>query len=132
MRRVARLLPYVALLLLALVAAVVLLRTGPLTEHLKKIIASELSRQMDREVSIGALSVNLSGDVVMSDLVIENRDGSPLLIGTEASAEIGSLGDWLRRPSKLPEVRGLKLTRPEVTLTRRPDGQWSISDLLAR
>lgn len=132
MRRVARLLPYVALLLLPLVAAVVLLRTGPLTEHLRKIIASEISRQTDREVSIGAVSISLFGDIVVSDLVIENRDGSPLLTGTEASAQVGSLGEWLRRPSKLPEVRGLKLTRPEVTLTRYPDGQWSISDLLAR
>lgn len=132
MRRVARLLPYVALLALPLLAAVVLLRTGPLTEYLRKIIASEISRQMDREVSIGAVSVSLSGDVVMSDVVIENRDGSPLLIGTEACAQVGSLGEWLRRPSKLPEVRGLKLTRAEVTLTRYTDGQWSISDLLAR
>ncbi len=132
MRRLARLLPYLAVLLLPLVALVVLLRAGPLAAHLRAVIENELSRQLDREVSIGSASVGLSGRVVLRDVVVENEDGSRLLAAPEVSARVGREGSWVPVLSGMTDVREVKLSRPEISLVRDAEGELTVGDLVAR
>jgi len=130
MRKLTRLFPYLALLLLPVIALLVILRAGPLDEHVRRGIEGEFSRQLDREVTIGGASVALSGRLALSDLGVWDQDGSALLTAPEVTARLG--GSWLRLLSGAPEVRQVKLIRPELTLTRDADGRLSVSDLLDR
>lgn len=132
MRKLARLLPYLAVLLIPLIALAVLLRAGSLAEHLRRAVETELSRQLGREVTIARASFTLSGRVMLQGVVIENPDRSPLLAAPEISARVGREGSWLPLFSGLSDVRELKLVRPALSLTRDANGNLSIADLLAR
>ncbi|UCC69179.1 MAG: hypothetical protein JSV79_04470, partial [Armatimonadota bacterium] len=125
-------LPYLAVLLLPLIALAVVLRAGPLAEHVRRVIESEFSRQLDREVSIADASVALSGRVMLREVVVEDRDGSPLLEVPEVTARVGREGSWLPILSGPADVREIKLVRPELSLRRDANGRLSIEDLLAR
>jgi hypothetical protein len=132
MRKLARLLPYLVILVLLAVAAIVLLQTGPLAERLRKSVAEEFSHQLGREVSIGKASLTVSGRVVLREVVVKNEDGSVLLNAPKVEAWVGSEGSLIPLLSKPTQVRAVRLTGPEVNLTRASGGEWSISDLLAR
>ncbi|MCJ7821775.1 MAG: AsmA family protein, partial [Armatimonadetes bacterium] len=132
MRKLARLLPYLVILVLLVVAAIVLLQTGPLAERLRKSVAEEFSHQLGREVSIGKASLTVSGRVVLREVVVKNEDGSVLLNAPKVEAWVGSEGSLIPLLSKPTQVRAVRLTGPEVNLTRASGGEWSISDLLAR
>jgi hypothetical protein len=132
MRRLARLLPLLAILVLIAVAVFVLLGTGPLAEHVRKVVQTELGKQLGRPVSIRSASLTVTGGVVLHDVVIKNKDGSVLLKAPVMAARVGGVGSLLRGDSKKVEVRSVRLERPELNLVRRPDGTWSVSDLIER
>ncbi|MCJ7822191.1 MAG: DUF748 domain-containing protein, partial [Armatimonadetes bacterium] len=131
-RRLTRLLPYLAILALPVIALVVFLRAGPLAEHLRKVLESEFSRQLGREVTVARASISLSGRVTLYDVVVKDPDGSALLTAPEVNARVGREGSWLPLLSQPTEVRGVTLVRPEVSLTRSASGKLSIDDLLTR
>jgi len=132
MRKLRRLLPYLALLLLPLIALAVMLRAGPLAEQARKALESELSRELAREVSIGKASLALSGRVVLRQVVIRNADGSALLTAPRVAARLGRPGSWAPPLSGPTEIREITLVGPELTVTREATGRWSIADLLQR
>ncbi len=132
MRRFARLLPLLAILALVAAAAFVLLRAGPLTEHVRKVVQAELAKQLGRPVSIGSASLTPTGSVVLNDIVIKNSDSTVLLNAPEMQARIGGLRSILRGSTKGIQVRSIRLKQPELNLVRHSDGRWSISDLLER
>jgi hypothetical protein len=131
MRKFARRLPLLAILALIALAAIVLLQTGPLAEHVRKVVQTELGKQLGRPVSIRKASVTVTGAVVLRDVVIKNKDGSPLLKAPVMEARVGGLRNALRGSAGV-EVRSVYLRRPQLDLVRRPDGSWSVSDLIAR
>jgi hypothetical protein len=132
MRRIARLLPYLGILLLLLVAVAVLLRAGPLSEHARNLIAAQVSQQLERDVTVGDASVSLSGSVVLRDVIVRNPDGSVLLRAPEVDARVGRPGSWLPLLSAPTEVREVRLIAPEATLRRDASGRLSIADILER
>jgi autotransporter translocation and assembly factor TamB len=131
-RRLTRLLPYLAIVALPVIALVVFLRAGPFAEHLRRVLESEFSRQLGREVSIARASISLSGRVTLHDVVVENPDGSVLLRAPQVGARVGREGSWLPLLSQPTEVQAVTLVRPEVSLRRDASGTLSIDDLLAR
>lgn len=130
MRRLRRLLPYLAVGLVVAGAAAVLWRAGPLRQHARAAVTTELSRQLSRRVEIGDLRIGLTGRVVIRDLEVQNLDGSPLLRAPEASVRLGSPLALFSRPAAA--VRGITLRRPEIRLVRDSRKRWSIEDLLRR
>ena len=129
MRRLARLLPFIAILLLGVAAVVVFLRAGPLADHLRNLIASEFSQQLRRDVSIGSVALTLSGQVTLRDVVVRNEDGTPLLKVPEVQARVGREGSLIPLLSKPTEVRSVRLVGPELKLTRGRNGKLNVSDL---
>jgi hypothetical protein len=132
MRRPARLLPLITLLLLLAIAALVLLKTGPLVNYVRSLVASELSRELNRDVTIGGAGLTASGRVALRDLLVRNEDGTPLLRVPHVSVQVGGGGGLLSVISGPTDIRSVRLVDPEVTLARLPDGKWSVSDLLER
>jgi hypothetical protein len=132
MRRLARLLPFIAILLLLTIAALVLLRTGPLADHIRAVIASELAKALDRDVSIGSAGFTSSGRVALHDVLVRNDDGSALLKAPHVSVQVAAEGGLLSLLSGSADIRSVRLVEPELTLARRPDGKLTVSDLLER
>ncbi len=132
MRRLAKLLPYLAVLSLVLIAAVAFLRSGPITKHLRVAITNELARQTGRKVSIRQVSVGLTGSVTLDDLEMRDRDGSPLLRCPKATVWVGGLMTWLRHQASGLEVERIRLSGAEVTITRDPSGDLNVADLMKR
>lgn len=128
MRRLAKLLPYLAAVALALVALAAVLRSGPVTKHLRAAVTAELSRQTGRQVSIGDLDITLTGSATLRDL--EVRDGGArLLYCPSATLQVTGLRDLLRGRGEGISLRSVKLAQPELTITRRASGELNISDL---
>lgn len=120
------------MLLLLAVAVAMVLRAGPLSEHLRNAVANELARRFDREVTIGSASFALSGRVALREVVVRNPDGSVLLTAPEIDARVGRQGSWLPLLSAPTEVQDVRVLQPAVTLRRDAGGRWSISDLIER
>ncbi len=132
MRRIARLLPYIALLLVILVVIAFSWRAGPLRRQLRASIAEQLIRQTDRAVSIGDVSLSPTGQVVIRELVIRNKDGSVLLIAPEAAVRLGRPLSLLSPSTAASSLRAITLRRPEITVVRDVSNRWSIEDLLRK
>lgn len=132
MRRLARLLPYLVIVLLLAIAGIVVLRSGAFADHARNLIAHEFSRQLDRDVTIGRASLSLSGRVVLNDVVVRDRDGSLLLKAPQVSARVGRQGSWLPLLTAPTEIREVRLRSPEVKLRRAASGELSIADILER
>ncbi len=132
MRRFTRLLPLLVILALLAAAAFVLLRAGPVAQHIRTVTQTELSQQLGRPVSIGSAGVTATGAVELKDVSIQNSDGSILLKVPQMQARVGGLRSLLQGKAKTVQIRSVRLVRPELSLARRPDGTWTISDLLAR
>ncbi|MBN1462021.1 MAG: AsmA family protein, partial [Armatimonadetes bacterium] len=132
MRRLARLLPYLAVLTLLLVALVALLTAGPLTDHVRNLVARELSRELDRDVSIGSASLTLAGSVALQDVHIRDKDGETLLKAPEVDVRVGNPESRFPLLSNPTQIRSIRLRAPELALTRQASGKLNINDLLAR
>jgi len=132
MRRFAKLLPYLAVLLLVLIALLAFLRSGPISKHLRVAITNELARQTGRKVSIGRVSVGLTGSVTLDDLEMRDGDGSPLLQCPRATVRVGGMEAWLRNQASGLEVERIRLSGAEVTITRNPSGRLNVADLMKR
>jgi len=132
MRRLARLLPYGIILLLIAAAVVVLLRAGQLSEYARMSIQKELTRQLGRSVTIGSASLSLSGEVVLHDVVVRNEDDSILFRSPVIDARVGRPGNPIALLSSPTDLRSIRLSAPELTLTRDDSGVWNIGDIIAR
>ena len=130
MRRRARLLPYLAVLLLVLIALLAFLRSGPMAKHIRNAIVNELASQTGRKVSVGEVSVGLTGTVTLHDLEIKEADGTPLLRCPETAASVGGMGALLRGNTAELQVNSITLSGPEITLTRGASGELNVADLL--
>lgn len=131
MRRIAKLLPYLAILLVLAIAGVFFLRSGPFAARLGEAVTQELQQRTGREVAIGSVTVVGPGLVRLRDVSIAGRGESPLLTAPEITVRTGRGGLW-QRLTTLSEVQEITLRRPTLRVTRRSTGLWDISDLFAR
>jgi len=132
MRRLARRILYLVLLLVALAAIAFFWRSGPFRQQLRSAIAQQLSRQTNRQVAISDLTFSLTGEAVLHDLVIKNRDGSPLLRAPEAVVRLGRPARLFSVASAVTALKAVTLRRPEIRIVRDTSLRWSIEDLVKR
>jgi len=132
MRRLARLLPYIALVLVASIVVAFLWRAGPLRRQLRATITEQLKRQTNRDVAVGDVGISPTGQVVIRDLTIRNKDGSVLLIAPEAAVRLGRPLSLLSPSTAAGSLRAITLRKPEITVIRDVSRRWNIEDLLQR
>jgi len=117
-------------LVLLAVLAVALLPSLVNLERYRTLLAQRVGRALGREVSLGALRVNLWGGI--------GAEAKSIRIGQASGfgAEPFLSADALRvHVQLLPLLRGqVKVTsavleRPRVRVVRRQDGRWSVDDL---
>src|SRR5574340_778738 len=132
MRRIARLLPYIALLLVILIVAGYLWQSGPLRRHLRTSIAELLTRQTGRAVTLREVGVSPTGQVIIRDLVIRNADGSTLLTAPEAAVRVGKPLNLFSSSTAAQSISGITLRDATLTVVREGPRRWNIDDLLKK
>lgn len=121
----------VAALVLLAVLAVLLLPTLLNFERYQSLLVQRASRALGREVTLGALRVNLWGGLGAEARGVAVAQaagvgGAPLLTAEALQVRVEFL-PLLRGRIK---VASLLLDRPQVRILRDPDGRWSFEDLL--
>jgi hypothetical protein len=105
-------------------------RAGPLRRQLRASIADQLARQTNRNVSVGDVSLSPTGQVIVRQLAIRNKDGSALLIAPEAAVRVGRPFSLFSASTAVQALQGITLSRPEITLVRDVSRRWNVEDLL--
>ncbi len=111
---------------LALVAA--LFFGGP--PLLKSFLVDNLSRQLGRSVSVGAVHVNpFLLSVTVDDFVVAEPDGKTPFFSLKQAYVNAQLASLVARGPVLSEIR---VTEPHVRLVRDADGRYNFDDILQR
>lgn len=119
--------------LIAVGALVLILLVLPLfinANSFRPAIEEKLSAAMGRKVQVGDLSLSLfSGSLAAADLSIADDPGfsnTPFL--TAKSFKVG-VEVWPLITSKVLNVTGLTIEKPELNLVRNQQGKWNFSTL---
>lgn len=117
----------VAALALLVVAAVVLLDSGAVTERVVALVLPRASEALGRAVTLDSADLSLfpATRVRLQGLAVAGRAGEAPLVRAEAVDVAVGLWPLLRSRGRELDVRSVALVKPIVTLTRAPDGTWS-------
>jgi uncharacterized protein involved in outer membrane biogenesis len=130
MRRLARLLPYLAVFGLLAMAAGYFYTSGPLSQRLGQVITEEVQARTGRKASIGRVVFG-PGRVVLHDVSLGDLDGGPFFSAPEVVLR-GAESGVLPSLTALRQIRSIELRRPSARFVRLKKGGWNISDLLRK
>lgn len=112
-----------------LVALIILVRVVISPEQVKKNILPRISRAMNRQVSLGDVSVSIFSGIRLHDLVIQDREGSQPFLKAGALRLEYRFWPLLRKRVEIKEIR---LESPLLRIVRYADGSFNFSDLTAK
>ncbi|HWR56397.1 MAG TPA: translocation/assembly module TamB domain-containing protein [Negativicutes bacterium] len=90
---------------------------------LEKALAAQLSEQLGRQVSVGAVYVKPTGKIIAENVAVEDQ-GQLLLRAEKMTVAYNVLYIFSRTP--LSGLRSLEFSRPEIFVTRSEAGDWNI------
>ncbi len=128
MRRLAKLLPYLAIAVVLLIAGSYFLYIGPLQTRLRATLLRELEARTGLRATAGRIDLR-AGRVTLHDLTLTQPDGTRLLEAPEITVLLGD-GGFPRSLAQLRRIREVRLLRPTVRLVRGKNGVLNISSLL--
>jgi Domain of Unknown Function (DUF748) len=122
--------PWILLAILVLLVALSTWAVKQLPTWMRDKAGEELSRVLERPVSLEQLELGLFPPraQIKGFRVLEKQ-------GSRASFSFASLSteiDWASVSKKYPIIKSLKITKPELALTRYADGQTSVDDLIKK
>ena len=115
--------------LLSLLAAYAVIGFLILPPIIRRVAISQLSRQLDREVSIQKVKLNpFALSVAVDGLLIKDKDGQPFVSWDEVYVNF-QLSSFLGRAWVFKEI---STVRPFVRVQMNRDGTFNFSDLIAK
>lgn len=125
-----RVLKWVGIIIAILIVLVVVLPFVIDVNTFRPRIESELSTALGRQVTVGKLSLALwSGSLAADNIAIADDSSFSQTPFVKADALNVGVNIFPLIFSKTLEVRNITLTRPQVTLLRKPDGVWNFSNI---
>lgn len=112
-----------------LVGLAILVKVMISPELVKKTVLPKVSAAINRQVSLGDVSVSLFSGIRLHDLVVQDREG------TEPFLKAGAIRlEYRFWPllQKRVEVTQVRLESPLVRVVRNADGSFNFSDLLVK
>lgn len=109
-----------------LIALVILIKVVISPELVKKTVLPKISAAINRQVSLGDVSVSIFSGIRLHDLTIQDKEG------TEPFLKAGALRlDYRFWPllRKRVEIKEIRLESPSVRIVRSADGSFNFSDL---
>ena len=115
--------------IIALVAGgVLLLRTAPGQDYLRRLLVARLSDQVNGQVTIGRLGGELPNEVVLWDVALTDSAGSVVF----SAARIAARVHVAQLFSKRIDIARMELERPVLLLRHRRGGSWNVARVFAR
>ncbi len=115
--------------LILLVGLTILVKLAISPELVKKTVLPKISAAINRQVSLGDVSVSIFSGIRLHDLVVQDREGSQPFLKAGALRLDYRLWPLLRKKVEIKEVR---LESPLVRIVRYADGSFNFSDLLVK
>ena len=112
-----------------LIGLTILVKLAISPELVKKTVLPKISAAINRQVSLGDVSVSIFSGIRLHDLVVQDREG------TEPFVKAGALRlDYRFWPllRKRVEIKEVRLESPLLRVVRYPDGSFNFSDLLVK
>lgn len=98
-------------------------------ELVKKTVLPKISAAINRQVSLGDVSVSIFSGIRLHDLVVQDREGSEPFVKAGAIRLEYRFWPLLR---KRVEIKQIRLESPLVRVVRNADGSFNFSDLLVK
>ncbi|NVN90615.1 MAG: AsmA family protein [Desulfuromonadales bacterium] len=117
------------IVIVLLVALSILIRVVISPEQVKKTILPRISAAMNRQVSLGDVSVSIFSGIRLHDLVIQDREGTQPFVKAGALRLEYRFWPLLRKRVEITEIR---LESPLLRVVRYTDGSFNFSDLTAK
>ena len=112
-----------------LIALTILIKVVISPEQVKKTILPRISVAMNRQVSLGDVSVSIFSGIRLHDLVIQDKEGNQPFVKAGALRLEYRFWPLLRKRIEIKEIR---LESPLMRIVRHADGSFNFSDLTAR
>jgi len=93
-------------------------------------LADELTKALGSDVSIGKMELASYNKILLRNVTIRDRSGGLIAVDDKITVAFSPLA-LLREVSAASAVQELTLEKPQLYLTRKIDGKWNVSDLLA-
>jgi AsmA protein len=112
-----------------LVALIILIKVVISPEQVKKTVLPRISAAINRQVSLGDVSVSIFSGIRLHDLVIQDKQGAEPFLKAGALRLDYRFWPLLRKRVEIKEIR---LESPLVRIVRYADGTFNFSDLTAK
>jgi AsmA protein len=112
-----------------LVAMIILIKVVISPEQVKKNILPRISVALNRQVSLGDVSVSIFSGIRLHDLIIQDKEGTQPFLKADALRLEYRFWPLLRKRVEIKEIR---LESPLVRIVRYADGSFNFSDLTAK
>jgi AsmA protein len=112
-----------------LVALSILVKVVISPEQVKKIILPRISAAMNRQVSLGNVSVSIFSGIRLHDLVIQDKEDTQPFLKADALRLDYRFWPLLRKRVEIKEIR---LESPRLRIVRNADGSFNFSDLTTK
>lgn len=112
-----------------LVGLTILVKVIISPELVKKTVLPKISAAINRQVSLGDVSVSIFSGIRLHDLVVLDREGSEPFVRAGAIRLDYRFWPLLR---KRVEIEQIRLESPLVRVVRNADGSFNFSDLLVK
>lgn len=112
-----------------LVGLTILVKVMISPELVKKTVLPKISAAINRQVSLGDVSVSIFSGIRLHDLVVLEREGGEPFVKAAALRLDYRFWPLLR---KRVEIKQIRLESPLVRVVRNPDGSFNFSDLLVK
>jgi len=119
----------VGIVVALLVGLTILAKVMISPELVKKTVLPRISAAINRQVSLGDVSVSIFSGIRLHDLVVQDREGSEPFVKAGAIRLEYRLWPLLR---KRVEIRQIRLESPLIRVVRNADGSFNFSDLLVK
>lgn len=112
-----------------IIALSILIKVVISPEQVKKTILPRISAAINRQVSLGDVSVSIFSGIRLHDLVIQDKEGAEPFLKAGALRLDYRFWPLLRKRVEIKEIR---LESPLVRIVRYADGTFNFSDLMAK
>lgn len=119
----------VGIVVALLVGLTILVKVIISPELVKKTVLPKISAAINRQVSLGDVSVSIFSGIRLHDLVVQDREGSEPFVKAGAIRLEYRFWPLLR---KRVEIKQIRLESPLVRVVRNADGSFNFSDLLVK
>ena len=117
------------IVIVLLVALTILIKVVISPEQVKKTILPRISAAINRQVSLGNVSVSIFSGIRLHDLVIQDKEGGQPFLKAGALRLEYRFWPLLRKRVEIKEIR---LESPLLRIIRHADGSFNFSDLTAK